>query len=376
MLASAGIEAAGVLRVGVIGAGMGAGYVAGFQRQPGVQVAAVCARTPTRMIPLAERYRVPHVYTDFEEMLRQEPLDMVAISTPNCLHHPLTLASLESGKHVLCDKPLGLNVSQAREMVERADLAGRKHFVPYIWRFLPAVAHMKDLITLGFLGNPYHASVRYHHAGWGDPQGPMRWQYDKAQAGSGALANVGSHAIDLIHWCLGGFRRVAALLSTEVNRRPLADGTGWADANVDDVCTFLGELQDGTPVVFDLSSVALGPRVRLEVGIYGSEGALILQDEFGTEDALTGRLFSTRRGGGGPLPVPIPAHLAVDPLELPDHESPLRICLHRMASEFVEAIRGDRSATPNFRDGLRAQLVIDAVLRSAAEQRWVLVEGG
>ena len=176
-----------LLRVGVVGAGIGAGYIAGLQRQPGVEVTALCARTPTRLKPVAEKYHIPHTYTDYEQMLAQAPLDVIVVATPNHLHHPMTLAALDAGKHVLCDKPLALNAAQAREMVERVEQVGRKHFVPFTWRFLPAALYMQEIIAAGFVGRPYHINVRYYNHAWGDLHGPMRWQYDKTQAGSGAL---------------------------------------------------------------------------------------------------------------------------------------------------------------------------------------------
>jgi predicted dehydrogenase len=163
-----------ILRVGVVGAGIGAGYIAGFQKQPGVQVSAVCARTLTRVEPLAKRYQVPHTYTGLDEMLDKEPLDIVVIATPNNLHYPMTLDALDAGKHVLCDKPLAMNSQQAQEMAERADASGRKHFVPFVLRFLPAALYMREIISTGFLGRVLHVNVRYYVHGWGDLFGPMR----------------------------------------------------------------------------------------------------------------------------------------------------------------------------------------------------------
>ena len=105
------------------------------------------ASTSCRKVPYPT-----HTYTDYKAMLAQEPLDIVVVATPNNLHHSMTLAALDAGKHVLCDKPLGLNTAQVREMVKRAEQAGRKHFVPFTWRFLPAAAYMKEIIDSGFVG--------------------------------------------------------------------------------------------------------------------------------------------------------------------------------------------------------------------------------
>lgn len=362
-----------LLRVGVVGAGIGAGYIAGFQNQADVRVNAVCARTASRVAPLIEKYDIPRHYSDYEVMLAEEDLDIVVIATPNHLHHPMTLAALEAGRHVLCDKPLALNVAQASEMLDSAERAGRKHFVPFIWRFLPAAQYMREIIDSGFLGRVFHVDVRYFNLGWGDAFGPMRWQYDKQQAGSGSLGNLGAHAIHLIHWWLGDFKRVSAMMSTAVTERRQAGSDLMMPVTVDDTCSFLAELDGGTPVIFQTSSVALVERVSLEIGVFGSEGSLVFSDTWADEDAAVGRIRAMRRSDHVSSPVEIPARLTGEFLDMPDYYTPFRACFGRMAGEFVDAIREDRPAEPNFHDGLKVQRVIDAVLLSAAEARWVRV---
>ena len=361
------------LRVGVIGAGIGAGYIAGFQCQPNVEVVALCARTRTRIEPLAKKHAIPYLYTDYQKMLADDALDIVVVATPNNLHYPISMAVLEAGKHIVCDKPLALNAIEAQKMTNRADQAQVKHFVPFIWRFLPAAIYMKEIIESGFLGQTHHVHVRYFNLGWNNLQGPMRWQYDKTQAGSGALANLGSHAIHLIHWWLGGFQRVCAMLTTAVKERDSLDGIGKVPVTVDDTCAFLGELEDSTPVVFHTSSVALVERVNVEIGIFGSEGSLIFQDNWSAEDASTGRINAMRKGDIVPTQLAIPTRLVTDFLDAPDYYTPFRACFGQMTAEVVNAIREDRPAEPNFHDGLRVQEVIDAVLLSADEARWIEV---
>lgn len=363
---------ASVLRIGIVGAGIGAGYIAGFQRQANVEVAALCARSLTRMKPLAERYRIPHTYGSYEEMLAVEPLDVIVVATPNFLHHPMAMAAMEAGKHILCDKPLAVNLAQAREMVAKAEERGLRHFVPFTWRFLPAAQYIKEILASGFLGQLYHANVRFYVCGWGDPQGPMRWQYDKEQAGTGALGNLGSHAIHLVEWWLGRIQRVCGRLGTAVKQR-VAEGGRSVAIHVDDTCAIVSELENGVPVVFDISSVAQVSRINLEIGLHGSEGSLVFQDDWGAPDAMTGRILAMRKGDQVPSAVAIPVRVTGEFLDAPDYFTPVRSCFAQMTREFVSAIREKRPAEPSFHDGLRVQEVIDAVLRSAQEERWVTV---
>ena len=362
------------LRIGVAGAGIGAGYIAGFQKQPNVEVTALCARTPARVKPLADRYRIPRVYTDYATMLAEELLDLVVIATPNNLHHAMTLQALEAGKHVLCDKPLALDVAQAQEMVQRAEQLGRRHFVPFIFRFLPAAAYVKEIIASGFLGRLLHVNARYYVLGWGDLYGPMRWQYDKQQAGSGTLGNIGSHMLHLIHWWLGGIRRVSASMATAIPERATLDESGLARVDVDDVCLFVGELEDGAPLVFNTSSVAHVARTRMEVDLFGTEGSLTFQHGWGMEYELTGAIMAMRQGDNSPKRVELPARLVDEFVALPDYYTPMRGCFARMAAEFSGAIREGRPAHPNFLDGLRVQQVMEAVMRSAEGRQWVDVQ--
>ena len=361
------------LQVGIIGAGIGAGYVAGFQRQPGVSVTGVCTRTATRGESLAHRYGIPNTYTDYRAMLDREPLDIVVVATPNHLHRDMTLAALDAGAHVVCEKPLALNVPQALEMASRADAVGRVHFVPFIWRFVPGVAYVKEMLDAGYIGRPYHVDVRYFVQGWGDPAGPMRWQFDRAQAGSGSLANLGSHLIHVVQWWLGPIDRVCALATTTVKERRAPDGR-MVPVDVDDTFRFLAELEDGTPVTVCLSSVAHVRRVDVEISVFGSEGAIVFQDDWGAEDAPSGRIWATRSGDPGRTSVPIPSRLVGEFLDMPDYYTPFRGCFSRMAREVVGAIREARDAAPNFRDGLRVQEVLDAALQSATQERWITVE--
>ncbi|MCC7447103.1 MAG: Gfo/Idh/MocA family oxidoreductase [Anaerolineae bacterium] len=357
------------LRVGVIGAGIGAGYIAGFQRQPHVEVTALCTRTGTRSNAVAERYHIPNLYTDYETMLAQEPLDIVVVATPNNLHHPMTLAALHAGKHVLCDKPLALNAIQAREMLDCAEQAGRRHFVPFVWRFVPGAMYMKEIIDSGFVGQVYHVNVRYFNLGWGDIHGPMRWQWDKAQAGSGALSNIGSHAIHLLHWWFGDITRVCAMLNTAVKQRVSGDHLTAVD--VDDHGAFLGELSNGAQVVFNASQVALVRRNFLQIDVFGSDGSLIFVDDWGEPDTATGRIYAMRRNDHALTQVTIPPRLTGEFLDMPDYFTPFRACFGRMTAAFVQAIRQDIPATPNFQDGVRVQEVLDAVLQSALDEKWI-----
>jgi predicted dehydrogenase len=355
------------IRAAVVGAGIGEEYVRAFAREPDLEVVAVCARSRESARRVAEKHGVAAHYTSYESMLKNEIPEIVVVATPNHLHYPVTMAALESGAHVACEKPLGMTFAEATRMAERADELARRHLATLTWRFLPAARYAKELLDDGFVGTPYHGYARYHVRGWGDPKGPMRWQFDAAYAGSGALANLGSHAIHLVQWWLGAVRRVTAQTTTAIRERE--DGAGSSRVSVEDTCMLLAELESGTPVAVSLSSVAYGPRVSVEIGVFGDEGALLFKDDWNTPDAAVGRLTASRAADSGWVDVAVPPRLVGD-IEA-DHDAPLRGCFAGMAHELTAAVRENRPATPDFHDGALVQAVIDAALVSAADARWV-----
>jgi len=146
--------------VGVIGAGFGqVGHIPGFKACPDADVLAVCDKVPEIAEAAAQKFDIPHVFTDYHEMLQMEGLDLVSVATPPFLHHPMVMAVLEAGKHVLCEKPMALNTMEAQEMYGRAEEAGVVHLIDHELRFNPTRMRMKELIDDGFIGCLRHVML-------------------------------------------------------------------------------------------------------------------------------------------------------------------------------------------------------------------------
>ena len=356
------------LRVGVVGAGIGVHYAESFQRIGDVEVVALCASSTRNAGPAADRLGIEAVFTDFDEMLAQLELDIVAIATPNDLHHPMTLAAVEAGAHVLCDKPLAMNSAQALEMLEAAERRGVRHIVPFWWRFLPVVTRAHELLADGSFGEPHFAYVRYLNCGWGDPHGPMRWQFDLTRSGTGALANIGSHAIHVLQWLAGDITRVCAHSAVNVAERTWPDGT-VAHPDAEDTVAFVAELRNGAPVSFLASSVAYQARSAFSVAVHCSEGSVGVAAESHWPHSAIGRLTVMRRGDEGPRQLAVPGPPTSG--GLPAGAQPQDVAYTAIAAELVAAIRHARPAAPGFGEGLRVQEVIDAASASAAGAGWV-----
>ncbi len=357
------------LRVGVVGVGIGLHYAQAFGRVDGAEVVALCASSERTVIPAAAQLAVAGVYTDLGVMLAEEQLDVVAIATPNDLHHPMTIAALQAGAHVLCDKPLAMDAAQARDMLEEAETRGRRHIIPFWWRFLPVVTKAHELISDGSFGDPFFAEFRYLNCGWGDPHGPMRWQFDTARAGSGALGNVGSHVIHVMDWLLGDLTEVSAHTAVNVPTRRWPDGRE-AHPDGEDTVALIGTLENGAPVSLVVSSAAHEVRSSFGATLHFSRGSVSFYAESHWPDGARGALTVMRSGEDAPCPVPLAESTAGE-----DGLAPQDAAYTLIAGELVAAIREDRPAAPGFADGLKVQRVIDAALVSARERQWVRVDG-
>ncbi|MGZ4191458.1 MAG: Gfo/Idh/MocA family protein [Solirubrobacteraceae bacterium] len=356
------------LRVGIVGAGIGVNYAEAFQRIAGAEVVALCASSLRRAGPAADRLGIGGVYTDMSEMLERERPDIVAVATPNDLHHPMTLQALAAGAHVLCDKPLALDTTQALEMLHAAQKRERRHIVPFWWRVLPVVTRAHELLRDGALGDPYFADVRYLNCGWGDPQGPMRWQFDRARAGAGALGNVGSHAIAVLQWLVGDVTEICAHTAVNVAERVWPDGTP-ARPDGEDTAAFVGVLANGAPVTFLASSVAHEVRSSFHVTVHLSGGSITVSAESHWPDRIRGRLALMRHGDDAPQPLAVD-----DPAPELARMAPQDVAYTAIAAELVAAITEGRPAAPGFDEGVRVQQVIDAALTSTREHAWVPVD--
>jgi predicted dehydrogenase len=354
-------------RVAIAGAGIGVNYAEAFQRA-GADVVAMCASSRQRAGPAAARLGIAGVYTEFVAMLDSEEPDIVVVATPNDLHHPMTLAALEGGAHVLCDKPLAMDARQALEMLHAADARGCRHIIPFWWRVLPVVTQARELLADGSLGQPYFADVRYLNCGWGDPQGPMRWQFDLARAGAGALGNVGSHALAVLQYLAGDVTEVCAHTAVNVANRAWPDGTP-ARPDGEDTVAFVGVLDNGAPVTFLASSVAHEVRSSFHITVHLSGGSVTVTAESHWPDQVVGRLAVMRHGEDAPAVVaveePVPALCGLAPQD---------VAYTAIAGELLAAIDEQRAASPGFDDGVRVQQVMDAALVSARERTWVRVD--
>lgn len=189
------------LHVGVIGLGMGKGHINGFNKHPGAEVIAIADTDIKKLDKVGEELAVPGRYTDGEEMIAKENLDIVCVATPNKFHKPLTIAALEAGCHVLCEKPMAMNAQEAQDMMDAAEKADKRIMINFSFRFTEQSFALKKQVDTGILGDVYFGRTVWHRRR-GMP-GFGGWFGQKALAGGGPLIDLGVHRLDLALWLMG-----------------------------------------------------------------------------------------------------------------------------------------------------------------------------
>jgi predicted dehydrogenase len=357
------------IRVAVIGTSWWAegAHLPGLRANPRVEVTALCGRNPERLAQMAARFGVPSTFTDHHRMLAEARPEVVFVVTPNHEHAAMTLAALEAGAHVVCEKPLALHVAEAERMLARAEELGRRHLTFFTYRGMPGPRFVKQLVEQGYLGRLHHAHASYLHASWLNPERLATWKTARAQGGSGVLGDLGTHVIDLFQWWFGPITRVAGSLQTFIPERPRADGTR-ARVETDDAAAFVAEFAHGAQATVQLSRVAPGRRNYQRLELYGANGVLV----YDYEQALAhvGRVSGGQGPAGEPQPLPIPTEMSAGfagPETFP--------AVHRAVIDpFLDSLPGPGPApAPSFADGLAAQRVIEAVARSVDHGRWEAV---
>ncbi len=217
-------------------------------------ITALCGRDLERARSVAASWHVPHAFDDWTAMLDSGEVDAVIIATPNETHYDITMAALDRGLPVLCEKPLGMNVAEAHEMAGEARRRGAITMVPFTYRFMPTNQFIKQLIVDGYVGQPYHLSMRYF-AGYAR-DGAYAWRFDEAKAGTGILGDLGSHWLDMARWFLGEISTVSAHRDSFVPRQPRPDGSSYTQ--VEDSAVILARFESGASATLQVERGVLG----------------------------------------------------------------------------------------------------------------------
>lgn len=362
-----------MIRVGVVGTSWWADamYLPALRQHPDAEVVAVCGRDRQKAELFASRWGIPEVFSGYLSMLKDASLDALLVLSSNDSHFPITMAGLEAGLHVLCEKPLGLNYDEAQTMARLAKSQGVKHMVPFTYRFMPTNRFIKELIDAGYLGRPYHLNLRYY-TGYGRRSG-YNWRFDRGTAGAGAIGDIGSHFLYLARWWFGEIVGVNCQSSYLVPR-PELDPQGQSYEVAEDGAIITLAFANGAHGVLHISTVAheetpFGQTHHAE--LHGSEGTL-----YGFIDWDKIQIVRGSKPGQGMLrELPLPQHIWGNARRDSVHNTYRDIFRkqNHMTRGFIDAIRDNAECSPGFDDGAAVQRLIDAAVMSSHERRYVSV---
>jgi predicted dehydrogenase len=354
----------GKLRCAVIGTGAFAEacHIPGLQSHPDAEVVAICGNAD-RARAIADKFGIRDVHTDVERLCALPDIDAITVVSRNADHRAHALAAIRNRKHVLCEKPLGMNPAEAREMTAAAAAANVVHQVAFVFRYGYAIREMRRRILRGDIGKPFLCRVQYD--GWDGIrlEKTATWRDQRRFAGAGMIADLGSHLFDLARHLLGPVDSCVGF--AHVLPRTLLDSRTSVPVTVDADDLFNAWLQhtDGARSQVSVSRITPSFTSNGWLEVVGPEGAL--------KAALS-------RGGLDVLRASSPRAPEWVDVALPDAASDkLPHSLGLMMRSFVDACRRghvDAEVDATFTEGTAAQYAIAAVLSSGIERRWVRLD--
>ena len=357
------------VRYAIIGAGAVSDYhhVPGIKLDPRSELVAICDPDEALLQKRQSDWGPTKTTTKYEEIANDPDIDAVVIATPNFTHAPIALACIAGGKHVMCEKPLGLNFEEAQQMYRAARDKGVRHMTAFTYRFAPSMRFLHHMVQSGALGVPRHfRSQRF--LDW--PETSWGWRQSKNLAGAGDLFDMTIHRIDYAHLLMGDITSISGALAQFCARDKTVDGKPSAKSEVDDWSALLCLFARGGTGVIEGTTVAKGYHFKgfghdwCEIN--GSEGTAVYQLRE-PNTILVGKHSESLH------PIEVPSEFLVWPGSPRDPKEgvPSTVFRYDLVYELTSAIVEGRDAVPGFDLGARAQCVADAVIRSFEQRTWV-----
>ena len=352
------------IRTGIIGANVAYGWgtrahLPAMQALPEFEVVAVCTTHTESAEETAQRFAIPVTLDDHRTLVNHPDVELVLVCVRVPGHRELATAALEAGKHVYCEWPLGTNLEEATALSELAESRGVRHVVGLQARGAPELNRMKTLIAEGYVGDVLAATLLSSLPGAGERPSRSAWATDPAQ-GATTLTIAGGHSLDALCFCLGEFKEVSALVTTQLPQVRLTDTGETVGTRASDNVLLSGVLESGAVVSAHIKSVpAHGSGFALEV--HGTEGTLVVTSA-GSAQIGELSLRGARRGEGELHALPAAGEDRWVPDEVPPGP-PLNVA--QMFRRLGERIRDGNAGDPDFALAVTRHRLLDAIQRAS-----------
>ncbi|MDR2746138.1 MAG: Gfo/Idh/MocA family oxidoreductase [Treponema sp.] len=350
------------IKIGVIGLGGIAGgvHLPGIAKCKDFELAALCDIDREKLDRIGDQYGIGASarFTDYRDLVVSGGVEAVDICTPNDCHFEMAMEAVKARKPYAVEKPVTMNAGDAETLARRTKEQGVKNMVCFSYRFKTAARYARHLVQSGVLGELYHVYTQYLQA-WGNPDfdTPLVWRFIKDRAGSGALGDLGCHALDLARFVTGrNYTRVVSDAGTLVKERPLPGGSpGTGIVDVDDYCHYLARMEGGVSAVFEITRFGFGRGNFQRLELYGRKGALVYKlDENPGIDELEICVGQPLGQLNTFVKVPVPHSHRGDQMQ-----------------SFADIINGKPDGlAADIEDGLANQKILDAAIKSFENERW------
>lgn len=342
-----------MVKIGIIGVGrISAQHISGIKEFGNAEITAICDIDTEKLKTVGDELNIPEEYrfTDYFDLINCSEVQAVEICTPNYLHVAMATAAAKARKPVQVEKPLGISATKGiDELVSAIDENDVINMMDFSYRFKSAVRYAKDLIEQGKLGKLLNVNIQYLQSGVFIPGRRLEWRFVKEYAGSGTLADLGVHLIDLTRFLIGDFKSICAMQSTVVKERMKLDSDKYEPVLVDDITSFVAKLDGDVIANFMVTKCALGESNTIIYELYGTKGVIKFNLNNPDEIALCLDVDYNDRETVKAETTSVPNEYKLGEQEC-----------------FIRTLHGEKLPHfPDVQEGIKAQMVVDAAMESA-----------
>ena len=375
------------LRVGMIGYNFMGKAHSNAWRQVGrffdlparIEMKTICGRSAASVERARDQLGWQSASTDWRSVVDDPAIDIIDICTPNDTHAEIAIAAAETGKAIICEKPLARTLEEAGRMNAAVRKARVVNMVCHNYRRIPAIALAKKMITAGDLGDRiHHFRARYAQDWILDPSFPLVWRLQSKIAGSGANGDINAHIIDLGRYLIGEIKEVCGVMETFIKERPLQEQSGKGPktgrVTVDDAVSWIGRFKNGTLANMEATRFAAGRKNHITFEINGSKGSLAFDFEDMNRLEYYNNEDPENRRGFRSILVTEPTHEYAGAFWPPGHIIGYEHTFIATFADFARAVASGKNVQPTFEDGLQNERVLAAVQASAKTRQWVKLQ--
>ena len=349
-----------MVRVGIIGVGGIAtnSHIPQLLKVPECKITAICDIDLNQLKKVGDMLGLDdaHRFTDYKDLIGCADVDAVEICTPNYLHVPMAIEAVKAGKPVEVEKPLACNLEQTEALEEALKENPVPNMMCFSYRFRPATRYAKWIIEKGLIGDIISVDVAYLKSSAFMVGRRLDWRFVKEYAGTGVLGDLGVHLIDMTRYLVGDLKSVCGDTEIVVKERKKLDSEEIGKVETDDYCAFMARVGDNVRASFMITRCAIGNANTIKYDIYGTEG--VISFNLNNPDVLGVCVGEIDKECNGIHTVKVPARFA-----------------RTQEKTFIEVASGKNVPDhPVVADGVDCQRILDAILLSTVEKRWIDVD--